>query len=355
MYQNFQYGNYIGVDPNNKIMRIDNLCLSLDLPRVSTAYYAKDFGASHFTDFTHRFKARLLHTSEAYGDADAMLCLWAITNTPGNINVMSSANDGFVIYWNPGASQDIYLFDFNTDNYDSSVSMDADTTYYFKVVRVTTSLKVYIYNDEAETSLRDTLSIVCEAEAKRYVIPVAGYLTSDGASAAETVTGWMRDLDLGEAAAREQYSRTSSSELTDDAKFTDLMFEVMQTIDNTGYFRAVMSFIRDARTISTPGVCVWPKSDIEVDAGISNTGTWKDYAFDIGIAIKAKNDINVVAMVLKAREIIKAAFPRTLIYSNITGHFQTIVEMTDITGPEKGPSEMLLFGSGLIIKCRVQE
>ena len=140
--------------------------------------------------------------------------------------------------------------------------------------------------------------------------------------------------------------------------FGTLLQGVIDTIAALEKFRAVIAFLNPelVQVPSCPAVCVWPSDDPIEDRGMSNVSIWTEYTFELSLILQGQDTFTMTATMLKAREILTAAFPDTLInLGDIAGHFQTQIRKTSLRPPVNVEGGAVLFDTGLVVACMVQE
>jgi hypothetical protein len=179
-------------DEDNKITTTASLCSFANaLTRTRTYRIYKDYGASHFQDFTHKIDVQI--TTIAPNDNPYY---WIASQGIGDANELKVANDlGFGI--SSYKNVDIFIWDLLDVGMDGFVGT-AGTTFYLTVSRSGTTGTALVYSDSARTNLLDTISITVSNAALRYIYCFAGWDSSgdDGGSC----TGFSQNFDLQEAA-----------------------------------------------------------------------------------------------------------------------------------------------------------
>lgn len=183
-YAEQDVGGYINADTSND--RVD----FVNIPAECTAHFSKDFGAGHFTNFTHLIDFYL----DAVAESGVSRCSSSIGTTVAPLDDQADAFQ--VVIHGSTTTKRIYLYDkssANSDRYDISL----DTSYYLKCIRSGTAFSVEIYDASAREvgDLLDTISVVGSETAFRYC------LAGQSANWGETgdITGYMEHLDLQEA------------------------------------------------------------------------------------------------------------------------------------------------------------
>jgi hypothetical protein len=208
------YTTYTEVDQGSDItVAANTITITGFLSRTQTGYVYKDKGAAHFSgDFTHRLKVNISAIQ-----TNTIAVVWGLSNTVGDEKGWRDASDDSIcirfataISW-----ERIYLV---LDENGSSPSNDyyqgwsTSTDYYLTIDRdddggsnSTGLYTLYIcttnYYGEGGAVLVDTLTAQSSAGEQndfQYCYGLAGY---DDNSPSPTVSGTIKDLDLGEASA----------------------------------------------------------------------------------------------------------------------------------------------------------
>ena len=137
-----------------------------------------------------------------------------------------------------------------------------------------------------------------------------------------------------------------------DATQQVLLDLVMTKIHAMGYFRSVVTALRDLQAVSTPIAIVWPRGDAEIPEGVSNLYSVVDYRFEIGIGLRQGDDYILSLQVCSIRSRIRNAFHR--LTCELPGFIQTLVEVGNISSPELVPQGPILFGTGLALHFHIQ-
>jgi len=153
-------------------------------------YVQKDFGASHFTDFSH-----LLTVTQTADSTDSLWGVWAMGNVSGDLEDLNVNGTGLQLFYLDNDQLGIY--DISTDSYDESTGLSNSTVYYLTISRSGTTFTCQIYSNSGRTTLVDTISITSVSTAFRYLKVVAGL---DIAGVGKTASGYVENLDVQEAA-----------------------------------------------------------------------------------------------------------------------------------------------------------
>jgi hypothetical protein len=156
------------------------------------SYLFKDFGINNFENFKINFEFRV---TQLAGQSQVILC--GFSNSPSaSMQAQVVANDGLQVtaYENSGQNR-IQLYDWNTDNQDvyfapAGATIPPSGSLYCTFYRYLNDLYLDIYSDENRTVLLDTLSVVCETDAKRYHYALASRGTGSGDPQSGIVGGY---------------------------------------------------------------------------------------------------------------------------------------------------------------------
>ena len=178
-------------DPDNRITVTPNQ-VTYDLKTNEDIYFYKDMGVGYFSNFEHTLEVKIT-------GADSWLSgqAWALSNSISDMN--SDGNHIFIIL----KKDDNYKIQLGekysgysgyTDTYIASL----DTSYYLKIKKEGTSLTCEIYSNAARTdpNLLATLSLNLHENVNYRHIYAA---RSDNWGADRTISGYTKNLDLGEA------------------------------------------------------------------------------------------------------------------------------------------------------------
>lgn len=151
---------------------------------------SKDYGAGHFGDYTHYID---FQANDA-GDA-------AMTIHKMNNNGVSPYDAAGCTYVECGRFFTTYLIvqcghDGGANDY-GYASAWFGTRLYLKIVRSSGTFTVYIYSDSGRTTLVDTLAPGGTGSTSRYLITAANQVYPGS----QSITGYVWNLDIGEAAA----------------------------------------------------------------------------------------------------------------------------------------------------------
>ena len=162
------------------------------MPLNIDAYFYKDFGASHFGNFTHFIDFYL----DAVGGSSTSIAGYGVGTS---VDDMNAQTDALGVYWSGSTSPErqINIRDLADDDIDFTALLALDTTYYLKVIRTGTAWSCEIYTGGREDTLADTIAITGTATAFRYLFAAWSYNVAAGA---RDITGWMENLDLQEGA-----------------------------------------------------------------------------------------------------------------------------------------------------------
>jgi hypothetical protein len=163
---------YTEVDPNSHISKTSSRVTAADLDQDESAYLYKDFGANYFDGIDLKFAFHEISTSDAAFNIDV-----GFANTVNSNDAWTSPLDIYINLYSGSISIGLY----NGDDYDESIDLNEDTTYYLWLTRAagsdTATLK--IYSDSGFTTLLDTLTLSGFGTTKwRYFYPITSYNNS---------------------------------------------------------------------------------------------------------------------------------------------------------------------------------
>ena len=167
-----------------------------DIPNQCNSYvylnYTTPFNFTCYFDFKVTFVQSGLGT-------EFFICLWTVRTTYGR---MGTGDYGIALYVDDEGAGDwrIYMTNLKDSpwNYDYSVDLVTNTTYYPKIVRNVNVFTVYIYDNSERTSLVDTISIDVTGSPEQncnftYVQVTSSYM---GAGGTANSSGYLANLDM---------------------------------------------------------------------------------------------------------------------------------------------------------------
>lgn len=163
----------------------------IDLPLNIDAYFSRDFGGGHFTNFTHLITCYMELVT-------GLSSSWSGYSLGATVDDLFGQSDALqVVFVGDGGFFDIMIRD-ASDNDRDDFSVSGGTLYYLKPTRNGTAWSVEIYDDSGRTNLIATPAVTGTNTAFRY-----GLVAQSGntASGDRKVTGYWKDLDLQEGAA----------------------------------------------------------------------------------------------------------------------------------------------------------
>ena len=189
--------DYIEVDPATYINTdtADTRANFVSIPLDHDIYFHRDFGAGHFTNYTHYIEFNLSAVDPA---SDTSIAGYSVGTTVDDLDGQTDAFQAQILgSLSGGADHKIRLFDASDSGTDSSLAITVGTTYYLKVIRNGATWSVEIYTGGKEDTLFDTIAVTGTATAFRYVLAAACFDASITTN--RDITGWMENLDLQEA------------------------------------------------------------------------------------------------------------------------------------------------------------
>jgi hypothetical protein len=177
------------VDSGSDLVVHKNRVEITNMQEDADSYVYKDYGASYFGDFVIRFEIdvnTVANTSET-----AFVC---VSDTIGSKADMVAADDGLRMYVRADATgTDLWLVCESTDNSDSYQRTAYLANFHCEMERSGTTLTLKIYNDKFFTDLADTLTLTCEAGAKRYLSVLS---SEDDAPETDVISGYIRNVRI---------------------------------------------------------------------------------------------------------------------------------------------------------------
>ncbi len=152
---------YTESDSNNRIT-VTSSKITRILYSDTIGYVVKDFGADHFTTFTHYFN---FIWENSYGSTytSANCYILSDSSQPTNPN-LDSANKGVSLLPRFYGSMNLRLMNYNGDSSDSTTDaqiISNGSTSYTTAIKTSTTFTVYFYSDSSRTVLEDSLSVSC--------------------------------------------------------------------------------------------------------------------------------------------------------------------------------------------------
>jgi len=171
-----------------------------NIRRNANNYANKDCGAGYFTNFKHSVNSSCTHIVEQVNDGGGFF-VWAVSNEDSRPGITGwAANGGHHLNYGLSIAADqltLNLYDWGTTNSDS-YNAYGGAIYYCDIERIDTALTCKIYEDNERTVLLDTLSIVCENTAWRYLFAGGSVYSSN---VRPWSSGWAEYLKLNELSA----------------------------------------------------------------------------------------------------------------------------------------------------------
>jgi len=161
----------------------------------------KDFGADHFTEALMQATPHTLSCRETANGGYHNVVIWAVTNTVDDMRTweLSSSQAASVrFYSHVSGTPSLVLTNHETNATDYSIALSVGTTYYLSITRAAGALTCSIYSDADRNNLIDSISRPANA-ARNY--RYAQTATNWNQGSAYVCSGWVADLDVGEAAS----------------------------------------------------------------------------------------------------------------------------------------------------------
>lgn len=187
------FETYTKVDEDGDIT-VTSTKIDVDTMRGDAlSYVRRDKLTANIVDFEHKVKATYTSAS-----ADiAIMCLWGLSYTPSNTQKQQDDNnEGMNLRV---ARLGVYNGRWAVQDYNGNGSDFGDIgagTFWCVIKRSGITFTCKMYSDEYGGALTDTLTFTCSTDAYRYIY---GLMSSEGvAHAADTITGYIENLDLQE-------------------------------------------------------------------------------------------------------------------------------------------------------------
>jgi hypothetical protein len=158
--EDFSQAYWVQTDPNNHIAIVGTNHVDFQDYRNEDAYFRRDMGAGHFTNFTH-----LIDVKCVSGNLNHLAYPWFLSNEIDDGKGLYDAGKTFIgmrLYSPSTNVHKLYLEECTAGaDYVSSdpYTITAGTTYYLKFEKSGTALTLKIYSDSARTNLLATLSL----------------------------------------------------------------------------------------------------------------------------------------------------------------------------------------------------
>lgn len=189
------FKTYTESDAGGYITVTDTSLTATNMIKNTESYVKKDYGGSHFGDFTHNMT--LVFTS---ADDTCDIGLWMLSsdNTTRTIDEALVNNEAFGIHLLQIVGDPrIQLKEYVSDSVDTWSTGALPKTYYLTIARASTTATVKIYSDAARATLVKTLTLTVPSTKYQYLIA----MSSREAIGDQKVTCTVQDLDLQEPVA----------------------------------------------------------------------------------------------------------------------------------------------------------
>lgn len=188
---------YTETDPASYTSVHTNYVNFTGVPRNASVNTSFDFGASHFGDFTHRFKVRVDACNDNGTGGAARGGVWNMSSASrADFSAMETNDDGANLYlkcFSSSSSYTWFLDGYNSSTEDTWADVIPVLVRYIEVQRAGSTLTAKIYSDANYTTLLHTLSINSGATAYRYFYPIMSY--NDGTTGT-SISGRVENYDL---------------------------------------------------------------------------------------------------------------------------------------------------------------
>lgn len=242
---------YTEVDANGRISVSATTANVTALTRAEDAYLYYDYGAGYFSaSFSIDFDFNAIRTTDAGTTA---FFISSMANSVDDFKDIDDASgDAITVGYKPSLTASYYWIDLleldgGTQYADTTGAgaLSYGTTYYYTMYRNDNegdygTIYLYIYSDDARTSLIDTLSVALHSSKKdyRYLYAVQSLNTGD---AGITGTGQFVDFEVSTAVGSPIVSTVNASNLEYDTVF-GYQATLNGTIDDDGGENAYASF-----------------------------------------------------------------------------------------------------------------
>jgi len=155
------------------------------------SYIYKDYGVGHFTDYIHDLEVMITNSNYLH---NCFHGFWSIGNEYG---ARTDLTVGQCLYMDKSSTAHLHLQDIGAVTLDTSVNLSFSVNYFLRIIRSDTSLICKIYTTDLDrtndTNAVDTLSVVCESTAWRYLQCGFSY---KGAISNYSIPGYTQNLDI---------------------------------------------------------------------------------------------------------------------------------------------------------------
>lgn len=139
-----------------------------------------------------------------------------------------------------------------------------------------------------------------------------------------------------------------------------LLRKTTERIDSSLLFYSVGTKIREQQSIKCPSCIIIPRTIITIEQHLAGARFHNNYIIGIAFAVKGPNDCILLQQTLYYEEALRKLFGKgdnvpILVYSDVAGHFNTIVQTVEIESPQLITEDVLVFNSGLNIVYSIWE
>jgi hypothetical protein len=188
------YTAYTEVDPDSEVTVATNTITVAGLGKNTDTYVYKNFGAGHFTDFSHLHQLKV-----TAWDVKGLATPYALADTVNDyLGLIANNFIGILVGENLSANGAFRLEQSTSGSstFDTALDLTLNVDYYFDTARSGTALTSDIYTDADRTVVFDNLSITTGAGALQYYYPIA----SANNATTPTIDLISSNTDLQEAA-----------------------------------------------------------------------------------------------------------------------------------------------------------
>jgi hypothetical protein len=165
------YTTYTEVDPDGEVTVATNTITVSGMGKNTDTYVYKDFGAGHFTDFSHLHQLKV-----TAWDAQGLATPYALADTVNDyLGLIANNFIGILVGENLSATGAFRLEQSTSGSstFDTALDLTLNVDYYFDTARSGTALTSDIYTDTDRTVVFDNLAITTGAGALQYYYPIA--------------------------------------------------------------------------------------------------------------------------------------------------------------------------------------
>jgi hypothetical protein len=156
--EDFTSANWVQTDPNNHIGLVNTNHVDFADYRNEDAYFRRDMGGGHFTDFTHLIDVRI----NSHSGNNIAYC-WMLSNDVDDVKALNTASKTFLTlelgFYSTAYYMEISKWTGGAETHSAAFVPVATTWYYLKIIRDGANFTCEVYSDAARTNLLDTLDV----------------------------------------------------------------------------------------------------------------------------------------------------------------------------------------------------